>query len=376
MSLINKVLRDLDARSTTRGPSTPKTIHRGLRPATPGFNRKGPVWLMLALTVVVTVIVYIGVSVAIVPLPYSGPVLAAIGLMEKPEVVTVATAPVTSAKSSTTAPLVDKPVVVTPVSVKKPVIKPENTISTKKPVAKKPPKKVVTRKPAAKKKVAVKQKPAIKPKKKVVVAAKNKGELKKRVKPISAAEKAENAFREGAIAMEQGNQALAEQKLRLTLKHNTRHAKAYELLAGVLISSGRSADGQRVLADSLARLPGHAQLSSLLARLYVDQGRDAEAIRVLEQAQKKNTLNAQLMSFRAAMYQRGGRYTDAAKAYRDALTVVPNEGKWWVGLAISLEAQRDWTGARSAYEKAQKANLSPQLAQYAQQRLAAVKASK
>ncbi len=148
------------------------------------------------------------------------------------------------------------------------------------------------------------------------------------------------------------------------------------MLAGVLISSGRSADGQRVLAESLTRLPGHAQLSSLLARLYVDQGRDAEAIRLLEQAQKKNTLNAKLMSFRAVMYQRGGRHTNAVKAYRDALTIAPNEGKWWVGLAISLEAQRDWSGARSAYEKAQRARLSPQLAQYAQQRLNAVKASK
>ena len=110
MSLINKVLRDLDARSTTRGPATPKAVHRGLRPAASVFSRKRPVWLVPVLTVIVVVFAYLGVSAAFAPLPYSGYVLAAIGLEAKPEAVRVAITPVAKTGPLTETHTVNSPV--------------------------------------------------------------------------------------------------------------------------------------------------------------------------------------------------------------------------------------------------------------------------
>ncbi len=169
MSLINKVLRDLDARSTTRGSAMPKAVHRGLRPAAPGIRRKRSVWLIPGLTVVVAVFVYVGVSATLVPLPYSRTVLAAIGLNAKPEAVTVTAAPAANTESSSSAvPVAGKPVVATPVSknnpaANKPATKPEKITAIKKPVAKKLPKKSTQKKQAT-----VKRKPVTKRKRKLL----------------------------------------------------------------------------------------------------------------------------------------------------------------------------------------------------------------
>ena len=57
-------------------------------------------------------------------------------------------------------------------------------------------------------------------------------------------------------------------------------------------------------------------------------------------------------------------------AFQEALALRPQEGRWWVGTGISLEAQKDWPQARLAYERARNSNIDPRLSQYAEQRLA------
>jgi len=56
-----------------------------------------------------------------------------------------------------------------------------------------------------------------------------------------------------------------------------------------------------------------------------------------------------------------------------ALGIRPQEGRWWLGLAISLEAEKNLPAAAEAYQRAKASVLDPKLARYAEQRLTALK---
>ncbi len=399
MSLINKVLRDLDARSVTRGsgPVPYVSVHHGLRPTAPMSRRRSR--LLLPFILLVAAGTYAGVSTFVIPLPYWEKLQVATGLESTPAPLATLSSDAEPNSGTPAEVAIDLPttanadaeqqiqaeaVVATIGLASSENNTPENTgvVTAErkpKPAPEVAPAKVVTRKATTSNKAKPKKVRSVR--KKIATVAKapstqtreQEGALKKRIKPVSKAELAENAFREGVIAMEQGNRAHAQTRFRETLKLKPQHTQASELLAAILIASGKNNEGQKVLEQALKRTPGHAQLSNLLARLYVDHKNDSRALALLESAQDKNPVDAGLMSFRAALYQRVNRHEEAAKSYQQALTIKPNEGRWWIGLGISLEVRQDLRGAQSAYEKALQTPLSNQLAQYAQQRLGAVK---
>ena len=64
-------------------------------------------------------------------------------------------------------------------------------------------------------------------------------------------------------------------------------------------------------------------------------------------------------------------YKSAANAYRKLLILEPNVGRWWLGLAVSLDSQGQFKLASNAYDEAiTKGNLSSNALQFARQRVA------
>jgi MSHA biogenesis protein MshN len=76
----------------------------------------------------------------------------------------------------------------------------------------------------------------------------------------------------------------------------------------------------------------------------------------------------------ATLYQRAGRHPEAVEAYSRAVRLNPQQGRWWLGLAISLEAAQNHGAAADAYQRAvQSGGLDSASRQYAQQRLVLLK---
>jgi len=94
---------------------------------------------------------------------------------------------------------------------------------------------------------------------------------------------------------------------------------------------------------------------------------------VLEKVRAEGANQPEYLALLATLYQRAGRQADAVETYRQALGQRPQEGRWWLGLGISLEAQKNWTAAGEAYQRAKASVLDPKLARYAEQRLGALK---
>jgi MSHA biogenesis protein MshN len=183
-------------------------------------------------------------------------------------------------------------------------------------------------------------------------------------------ELAENAYREAVRLQAQNNPVEAERRLRALLVNAPRHVKARELLAGIQIQTGRWLDAQSTLEQGVARMPETLAFRAQLARLLLEHGAEAQAVTVLERARSEGHVDAELHAFLAALYQRADRHSDAVQSYQSALRLSPQEGKWWIGLGISFESQQNAAAARDAYRRAlSSGRLATGLSRYAEGRL-------
>lgn len=172
-----------------------------------------------------------------------------------------------------------------------------------------------------------------------------------------------------AIArLRDGDQAGAEAALHEALLAVPGHGDAAQALAALLVQQGRGSAAETLLADALAANPRQPALVLLRARLLADAGRDRDAAALLEHRDDVESL-----ALLGALQQRLGDDAAAARTYRRALTRAPQQGAWWLGLAISLERTREPAAALDAYRRAlADARLDAQVDAYVRARIAAL----
>lgn len=206
-----------------------------------------------------------------------------------------------------------------------------------------------------------------------IAAAQGDGLVEKKLKPLTPAERAEGHYRRAFALLKQGQAAKAEEELHAALAAHPGYAPARELLAGLLLQRGHAQEAQTLLEEGV-KLGPEPSLARLLARLLVERGADDAALAVMEAARSAAGRDAEYLSFLATLYQRAGRHAEAIAAYTEAVGLRPADGRAWLGLAISLEAQQQRSEAARAYERAlASSGLDGRLRQYAQQRLEKLK---
>lgn len=172
-----------------------------------------------------------------------------------------------------------------------------------------------------------------------------------------------------AIArLRDGDQAGAEAALHEALLAVPGHGDAAQALAALLVQQGRGSAAEMLLADALAANPRQPALVLLRARLLADAGRDRAATALLEHRDDVESL-----ALLGALQQRLGDDAAAARTYRRALARAPQQGAWWLGLAISLERTREPAAALDAYRRAlADARLDARVDAYVRARIAAL----
>lgn len=178
----------------------------------------------------------------------------------------------------------------------------------------------------------------------------------------------EDAYRRALASLQEGRITETIALLEQALQVEPRHDAARQTLIGLLVESGRVDDAMRQLQQALGFDARQPALAMLLARLQIERG--ASGIETLTRSLPYANGNGEYQAFLAGALQRQGRHVDAADQYQAALRGAPGNGVWWMGLGISLQATRRDADALTAFRRAHAAgNLTPELLAFVERKL-------
>lgn len=164
----------------------------------------------------------------------------------------------------------------------------------------------------------------------------------------------------------------AETTLRGVLDNDKSMLPARLALVSLLSRQQRSDEARKVLKDGVENAPTQAQLLLPYARLLAARGEWRPAYEVLVPAADVLAQDAEYRALCGAVLQRLGQFSQASAEYRAALRLAPTAGAWWVGLGLSLEGDGRPVEARNAYLQAKSSALSPDIAQFVDNKLARI----
>lgn len=195
-------------------------------------------------------------------------------------------------------------------------------------------------------------------------------QIDKRNSGGQARDMAEAEYRKGIQAVKRGEGAAALPQLQRALELDPLHAKARQTLLSVLVGSKQWAEAQRIAQSGLALEPAQTGWATILARLQFEQGNMPAALETLTRYAAHAGGDADYQGLFAYLLQKEQRYAEAAQHFQTALSLRPQEGRWWFGLGMALENSGRGSEARDAYLKAREAgNLPPDMATSIEQKL-------
>lgn len=187
-------------------------------------------------------------------------------------------------------------------------------------------------------------------------------------KEVSPLQKAESSYRRALASLQDGyvNDAIA--SFEDALKANPKHDAARQTLVSLLIENRRVDDAIGQLQLGLTLDPRQPSMAMLLARLQIERG--ASGIDTLMRTLPYAGSNADYHAFLAGALQRQQRHREAAEQYQAALQGAPQNGVWWMGLGMSLQADKRDAEALDAYRKAKgTGTLSPELLNFVDRKI-------
>jgi len=196
----------------------------------------------------------------------------------------------------------------------------------------------------------------------------------KTLETLTSEQQALQSFNDGMSFWQQGKLRDAEAALRRSLAGDQRQTSARAALTRMLMEQNRWADAQVVAEEGLQRVPNDKETRQLLARLLLERKDALRAVELLETGAKQGGVTADYYGLMAESYRQIGRAADAASAYRSAINQNPQEGRWWIGLAVALETDGKPKDALQAYERALQTDVLPEtLNRFANQRISVLR---
>jgi MSHA biogenesis protein MshN len=187
-------------------------------------------------------------------------------------------------------------------------------------------------------------------------------------------QRAEIEFRRGVALLQQGRVSEAEARFAVAVGLDPAHEQARQALAALLIEQRRLEEARRLLQEGLRVNPKQQHFAVALARIHIERADYAAALEVLNRGRDDSRPSAEYDAVLGSVLSRMGRDREAVEAYRAALRAAPDKGGTWLGLALSLENLDRRAEASDAYRRAlASGTLTADVRQYAEQKIRALR---
>ncbi|MFT5675436.1 MAG: MSHA biogenesis protein MshN [Paraglaciecola sp.] len=171
-------------------------------------------------------------------------------------------------------------------------------------------------------------------------------------------------------ALSDGDNQLAIKRLEELLRVQPDNIEASKKLAALLFAQKRNNEAKYVLQQGIKNHPLRSDLRLMLARLYMQEKDNDAAIKLLNEVQADAVNQSEFLAYRAALLQQNGYYEQAKGDYLQLIAADAVNAKWWLGLAITQDRLGQSTEALVAYRTAyNKAQLSPSVVKFVEQRM-------
>lgn len=183
-------------------------------------------------------------------------------------------------------------------------------------------------------------------------------------------DRADAEYRRSENALAAGRSAEAVEGLKAALKQDASYVQARQMLLRQLLDMRKIEEAMTVLQDGLEQQPAQTGWAMSLARLQLEQNDVAAADRTLARSQVYAEASADYAGFQGHVKSRLGANRLAVTHYQRATRLAPNEGRWWLGLGLALEADGRLAEAKEAMRRSiATATLSVELSAVAEQHL-------
>lgn len=202
------------------------------------------------------------------------------------------------------------------------------------------------------------------------VAAPGPASIDKKMMLLTADQRAQAAYRTAVDATNAGHPQVAIDRALEALQQAPLHRAARQLAAVLLHAQSATPRAVALLSEGLAIDPEHAAAALLLARLQLEQGAPDVALAVLDRSALHS---ADAEGLRAGILAQQGDFKRSLVAYESALRQQPGNATWWLGLGVALESEGRAAQALQSYAKAQALGLDrDELTSFVEQRLRAL----
>ncbi|EGR0517527.1 tetratricopeptide repeat protein [Vibrio cholerae] len=179
---------------------------------------------------------------------------------------------------------------------------------------------------------------------------------------------AQKALQRAQKAMESNELQTAVSAYTEALRYTPHDEMARQKLAALYYGKGDGRKAFDLMQAGIERNPDGEVLRLALAKLLVKEKQEASALVPLAYLPSQPSI--EYLSLRAALAQKTKQDEIARESYQQLTEKDPNNGRWWLGLAIQQERALQWPAAQHAYQQAlNKVGLSSQSQAFIHQRL-------
>lgn len=170
-------------------------------------------------------------------------------------------------------------------------------------------------------------------------------------------------------AIAENNLTLAEQLFEEILLITPKNDAARKQLAALWFGRKSYQPALNLLQQGIVTSPTDEAFRLMKARIHLTVGQVEKAYDVLSPLNNNEDIEYQSLLANAA--QQIGNFKAATKAYLTLVNLAPQEGRYWLGLAVAYDSDSQFTQASKAYQSAiTQGGLSSGALNFTQQRLA------